>query len=98
MNVRLSRLADAEVDEIHAWYDTHQEGLGEAFRTELNRTMNLIGNHPEMFPVVFDDVRRATMKRFPYFILYEVFPESAVVFNVVHGARDRSSWMTRGDA
>lgn len=98
MNVKLSRLADAEVDEIHTWYDTHQDGLGEAFRTELNRTIELIRDHPEMFPVVFDDVRRATMKRFPYFLLYEVFPESAVVFNVMHGARDPRSWMTRDDA
>ena len=98
MKVRLSRLADAEVDEIHAWYDGRQLGLGDEFRVELNRIMGLIGDHPELFAVVFDQLRRAMMKRFPYFLLYEVFPGEVVVFGVVHGSRDPQFWMTRGDA
>jgi plasmid stabilization system protein ParE len=98
VKVRLSHHAEAEVDEVHAWYNSHQVGLGEAFRAELGRTMEQIGDHPEMFAVVFDDIRRAIMRRFPYFLLYEVFPAEVVVFNVVHGARDPRLWMTRGDA
>jgi plasmid stabilization system protein ParE len=98
VKVRISPFAEAEVDEIHAWYDSHQVGLGETFRAELDRMMGQIGDHPEMFQVVFDDVRRAIMKRFPYFLLYEVFPTVVIVFNVVHGARDPRLWTTRGDA
>ena len=98
MKVRLSRRADAEVVEIHGWYDSHQLGLGDEFRAELDRIMGVIGDHPELFAVVFDQMRRAMLKRFPYFLLYEVFPNEAVVFGVVHAARDPQFWLTSDDA
>lgn len=98
MIVRLSRLAHAEVAEIHAWYDARQLGLGQEFRQELDRVMGLIGEHPTMFSVAFDSMRRVMLRRFPYFVLYEVFPDAVVVLGVIHGARDSQFWMTRGDA
>jgi len=98
VKVKLSRLADAEVEEIHAWYDAHQVGLGEEFRAELRRVMDEIGKSPRMFAVAFDQIRRVMLRRFPYFLLYEVFPDVVVVFGVIHGARDPRFWLMRGDA
>ena len=98
MRIRLSRLADAEVEKIHAWYDAREPGLGAEFRDELARLIGLIGDRPEMFAVAFDQMRRAVMKRFPYFLLYESFLNEVVVFGVIHGARDPKFWLARGDA
>jgi len=98
VKVRLSRLADAEVDETDSWYSARGPELGEEFRAELDRIMGIIGDHPELFPVAFDEVRRAMMKRFPYFVLDEVFPTEVVVFGVIHAARDPNWWSTQRDA
>ena len=98
MKIRLSRRADAEVVEIHAWYDAQQVGLGEEFRAELDRVMALISEQPRAFAVAFDQIRRVMLRRFPYFLLYEIFATEVVVFGVIHGARDPGFWTTRGDA
>ena len=98
MNVRFSRLASAEVEEAHDWYDSHEAGLGESFRSELSAVVETIGSNPKLYAVAFGAMRRAVLKQFPYFLLYEVTADAVVVYGVVHCARDPAFWLARGNA
>jgi len=42
----------------------------EAFRSELERAVELIREHPETWPTYVHGTRRFVMRRFPYSIVY----------------------------
>jgi plasmid stabilization system protein ParE len=48
-----------------------------------------------MYPVVFVDLRRALVRRFPYAVFYEVEPERIVVYAVFHCSQDPDKWKAR---
>jgi hypothetical protein len=98
VRVRFARLASGEAEDIAAWYDSHEVGLGDSFRTELGAAVDIIGATPRLHAVVFAQMRRAFLHRFPYFLLYEVFATEVVVYGVIHCARDPEIWRSRGNA
>ena len=57
-----------ELDEAYSWYETQQPGLGEDFLECVDEILNRICQIPESFPVVYRDVRRAVVRRFPYVV------------------------------
>lgn len=95
MNVKFSAQAWAEILEAHAWYDGREAGIGEAFRAELAATVHRIAEQPQAFAISFANMRRAMLRRFPYFVIYEAFPDVVLVFGVIHGARDPEAWKKR---
>ena len=50
---------------------------------------------PEMYGVVWQDVRAARLKKFRYLVYYVVFADRAEVLAVLHGSRDASAWQSR---
>ncbi|NJL41758.1 MAG: type II toxin-antitoxin system RelE/ParE family toxin [Leptolyngbyaceae cyanobacterium SM1_4_3] len=50
---------------------------------------------PEAYEVVFENVRRAVVRKFPYLILYKVEPNRVVVLAVFHSKRDPKTWQDR---
>lgn len=62
--------------------------LGERVRTALES----IGRMPEMKSVLYLDVRRVLLKRFPYAIFYRVEPHRLVVLGVPHQASHPATW------
>ena len=97
MIVRLALQAAAELEEARTWYDGREVGIGDAFLQEVGAAMTRVSERPEAFPISFARMRKVMLRRFPYFLLYEVFPDVVIVFGVIHGARDPQVWMRRGD-
>ena len=50
---------------------------------------------PEMYGVVWQDVRAARLRRFRYLVYYVVLADRVEVLAVMHGARDAPSWQSR---
>jgi hypothetical protein len=50
---------------------------------------------PELYGIVWHDVRAARLKRFRHVVYYVVFPDRLEVLAVMHGARDASAWQSR---
>jgi hypothetical protein len=59
-----------ELDDVYNWYENQQLELGEDFLNCIDNMLDLIRQMPESYPVVYRDVRRAVVKRFPYAIYY----------------------------
>jgi len=57
--------AEADVLETRDWYEQQQSGLGDAFRDSLDQIVVRIETMPQMYAVVFRDVRRGKLRRFP---------------------------------
>lgn len=97
MNLPVSfhRAAQAEFDEAVAWYETQRTGLGRDFIGEIERSIALIAQNPERYPVVYRNIRRNIIRRFPYSLLYRVEPQRIILLAVFHASRDPAIWQTR---
>ena len=82
---------------ILEWYAALNPRLPEAFLLELRGLVSLIGDSPQMAPVVYRGLRRAVLRRFPYCVYYSVSPESVRVVAILHGRRDSRSLQSRVD-
>jgi plasmid stabilization system protein ParE len=69
-SVIFSPAARAEAREAYDWYEVRAVGLGSRFVAELDAIVEQISANPMLFPVVFKDLRRARLRRFPYGLFF----------------------------
>lgn len=85
----LRRVAEMEFDESIAWYESRQTGLGRKFRLAIEKHFQRIAAHPEWFPEVLGEVRRAVvLSRFPFVIHFLIEPDRVVILSVFHTSRE----------
>jgi plasmid stabilization system protein ParE len=91
-NVFFRKSAARELEEAQSWYESQRSGLGAEFARSLEAVVHRIARQPEGAPLVWEDVRRAHLKRFPYSIFYIVEAERVVVLSCQHQRRDPAGW------
>ena len=64
---RLVLAQEAERDALEAFhfYEARREGLGERFRDHLGVALGKVQAGPEVAPVIYRDLRRKLVERFP---------------------------------
>jgi len=92
MTILIRPAAAAEIDDAFLWYERQQAGLGEEFLAAVQAAMEKVGAHPNGFPVVHRETRRALVHRFPYGIFYRDYGDLVVVVACMHGRRDPRRW------
>ncbi len=97
MTPRLFLYPDAKADarEAFAWYEERSTGLGFEFLRALRAALSPLAREPRRFPVVFEDIRRTRLRRFPYSVFYVAMDEATVVIAVMHDRRDPRRWQAR---
>jgi plasmid stabilization system protein ParE len=97
--LRVSREAEAEIDEAIGWYEREVRGLGRRFREAVGETLLQAAEHPELgstVPYVADvDVRRQIVKKFPYAVVYYETGDEIRVLAVAHGRKRPGYWSGR---
>lgn len=84
-----------ELDEAYNWYESQQVGLGDDFLDSVDETLNRICQMPESYPVVYRDVRRSVVRRFPYAVYYRIVSSRVIVTAIFHSRRDPKAWQVR---
>jgi len=87
--------AQIEAREAQDWYETEAAGLGARFRAELDHVVQRLAVNPLQFPVVFTDIRRALLRRFPYALFFRVVDDAVFVMACFHSSRDPRIWQRR---
>lgn len=97
MNRRLLVSNDARVDieEAASWLRRMSPTLPVRFGNELERAYSSIAEHPELYPLVYKNFRRALLHRFPYSVFYVWSADVILIVGVVHQSRDDSTWKRR---
>jgi plasmid stabilization system protein ParE len=93
--ILLGAAAKADVREAKTWYAARKPNLDLDFRDELDHTLDRIRAFPESYPVVYKDVRRANLRRFPYAVFYHRRQSGLFVLAVIHHARHPRHWQQR---
>jgi len=83
--------AEADIRAAFAYYEQHA-GAGGRFRDRIEALLGQLTELPNAFPVLYQNVRRALLRDFPYSLFYVVEPARVVVLGVLHQARDPRSW------
>jgi plasmid stabilization system protein ParE len=82
--VRFLPEAKTEYDAAVDWYEQQQPGLGVDFVAKVREVLQRVANMPRMHAAVYQDVRKATLKRFPYVVLYREDQGELIVVSVFH--------------
>lgn len=84
-------LAQAEIEEAYAEYDSFRRGLGDELLDELARIEGHLQANPALYQTVDGDMRRAVLRRFPYGIFYVIDGAIVNVLGFLHLRRDPRS-------
>lgn len=97
MNRRLSihEAAEAEINEAADFYDARIPGLGDTFLDEIERAIGRISEFPEAAPLIQGRVRKRSIAKFPYSLVYSVRPDEIRILAVAHQKRRPFYWRGR---
>lgn len=84
-----------EVDAVHDWYEKQRVGLGADFLRALDDVFLQLSATPMVHGMIYQDVRLALPRRFPYGVYFRVLANRVEVIAVQHSRRDPSSWQSR---
>jgi len=84
-----------ELNEAYIWYESQQSGLGDEFLGCIDEMLNQICLLPESYPVIYRDVRRSVVRRFPYAVYYRIVSSRVIVTAIFHSRRDPKLWQRR---
>lgn len=87
--------AEVDIEAIHEELERLQSGLGQRFAVRLRAVLERVEAMPELYGIVWQDVRAVRLKGFRYVVYYAVFPDRVEVLAVMHGSRDASAWQSR---
>jgi plasmid stabilization system protein ParE len=91
-----NRLAERELAEAVGYYEKESPGLGEQVLDEARSSLLVLQRYPNAAPKVFGEIRRFTLPRFPYYLLYQTTGgDSLRVLAVAHQKRHPRYWVGR---
>jgi plasmid stabilization system protein ParE len=94
-NVQVRRAAELDVAAAQIWYETQRSGLGAEFHFEVSQIFARLTETPLIYSAVYQDVRRAVVRRFPYLIWYRVPGKEVTVLACTHGRQDPDKAISR---
>ena len=89
-------VARRELEEAIDYYNAERQGLGSAFREEVQRVLALLTRFPRLGQPVRGNVRRMMLSRFPYHIYYRLLASDNLrILAVAHNHRRPEYWIGR---
>jgi plasmid stabilization system protein ParE len=88
--------ARAELIDAQDWYENEAAGMGRRFRQAVDAVIERMSASPRQFPVIYRNVRRALLRRFPYALMFVIdLDDTLTVIACFHGSRDPAHWQKR---
>ena len=91
----LRRGAEADLVNIYEALEATLAGLGSRFVDHVRTVFERIESMPEMYGIVWQDVRAVRIRSFQYVLYYVVFADRVEVLAIIHGSREDSVWRSR---
>jgi len=87
--------ARAELLEAIQYYESKSRGLGAAFLSSVEDGLDQLVSFPESAPILYRKVRRKTLRRFPYNLLYSIRKQEIRVLAVMNQTQRPFYWLGR---
>lgn len=93
--ISLHSEAASEMNWAATYYESHAQGLGQAFLDELQKAFAQIAEMPEANVRIGTRLRKKALLRFPYTIIYALQTERIRVLAIAHQKRRPGYWQHR---
>ncbi len=82
--------AEKEYIESQKWYNENQAELGNDFIKEVEDVLDLMEKNPYAFQLKKHQVREAPVKKFPFQIVYKIYPskKEILIISIFHTHRN----------
>ncbi len=87
-----------EVDAVAGFYQEKQSGLEQRFLEVLEDAVWRIQRRPQVYQIIWGEIRRCKLPRFPYGIIFRVKSEHIEIIAVMHLRRQPGYWRTRAQS
>jgi len=94
-NIIVRKAAEADMHEAMQWYEQQSQGLGSEYLRAVESCISAISRHPQQYPVVYNNLRRSLLRKFPFGIFYLVLSQSVIIVACLHGKRHPATFKTR---
>ncbi|MBI4945897.1 MAG: type II toxin-antitoxin system RelE/ParE family toxin [Bacteroidetes bacterium] len=84
----ITEKAEAEYENAYWYYEEKRSGLGASYEHETNLLLKTIKANPLLFQRKYKQYREALLKRFSYFIVYEIVFDVVVIHSFFHTSRN----------
>jgi len=91
----VTREAEIDLDENFIWYEEQKDNLGSEFIQQFDKVVQNILINPFYASVIEDDARGASLKRFPYLVVYRIIEatQQIRIIAVIHQHRN-PTWIS----
>lgn len=79
--VKIDPEALADIQEIIAWYNEQQKGLGGRFRKAAIKHTNSLIKDPQIYALRYKEIRCVIIKKFPYMVHFHINDQNHSIFN-----------------
>ncbi|MBZ9611803.1 type II toxin-antitoxin system RelE/ParE family toxin [Rheinheimera maricola] len=93
--VQIRPEAEADIEEAALWYEEQQQGLGGRYLNEVVAAVQRIAAIPTLYPVVYRNLRRSLLHKFPFAVYFAEKEDVIVIHAVLHGSRHPKNWKFR---
>lgn len=87
--------AEKDISDAFGWFEDHSKGLGSDFLLCVDAGVETISRTPLIYQIVYKNIRRCLIKRFPYGIYYIYDNDKVIVVGVLHASRNPKLWQKR---
>ena len=94
-SLSIHEAAEDEISEAADFYDLENPGFGDVFINEVEKIIEDIVMYPEAAPIIQGRVRRKTMTKFPFSLIYSVREAQIRMLAVAHHKRRPFYWRGR---
>lgn len=95
MRMLVAPEARLEFEAAQRYYQQLLPGLGAALREEVRTALRRIRTWPLACPIESADIRRLTLSRFPYKLLYAIEVDHLYLIAIAHQHRRPEYWIHR---
>lgn len=96
--IRWTTRAASQLQEAAVYLEGKRSGTGLPFVDQVEAVLQIASDYPEVFPRVPDvpgnEVRRGLVRRYGYWIIYEIRSEDLLVLSMWHGRREPQGWQS----
>jgi len=87
--------AESDIEDAYKWYETQRKGLGENFLLCIEEALSRLSRNPALYSIVYKDVRRILIHRFPFGVFFIEGENNISVLAVLHARRNPKAWKGR---
>lgn len=87
--------AEADINDAYQWYESQRKGLGESYLLCIEEALSRIIRTPLIYSIVYKDIRRVLIHRFPFGIFFIEGEKNISVLAVLHARRNPETWKER---